>query len=97
VLYFFKHHNGALHHLYRWKTDVRGVAILQVLLIAPTNEIHGIKNLSYLSLGGKIEREDTSVAVYWSGDTVGTKAVTKESKYMLSDDYCQYFMTALSA
>jgi hypothetical protein len=66
-------------------------------LIAPTNEIHGIKNLSYLSLGGKIEREDTSVAVYWSGDTVGTKAVTKESKYMLSDDYCQYFMTALSA
>ena len=97
VLYFFKHRNGALHHLYRWKTDVRGIAILQVLLITPTGDINGIKDLSYLSSGGRqIEREDMSVAAYWSGDTVGTKAVTKESKYMLSDDYCQYFMSALS-
>jgi hypothetical protein len=61
-------------------------------LVDTKGNICGIRNLTYLSSGGKIERDDMSVAAYWSDDTLGTKAVVKDTKYTLTDVYCQYFM-----
>jgi hypothetical protein len=92
VLYFFEHRKATLHHLYRWKSDVRGCVILQVLLMSPEGQCHDIKNLTYLSTGGKKGPDDTSVAAYWSDDPTGCKPVGKDSRYILSEGYRQYFM-----
>jgi hypothetical protein len=93
VLYFFKHRNGMMHHLYRWKTDIKGTTILQVLLVSKNGEVDRVENLSYLSSEKKKDTiEVSSTAAYWEGDPMGVTAVQKDSKYILSDDYTQYFM-----
>jgi hypothetical protein len=66
--------------------------ILQVLPISSSGQVGDIKNLSYLSCGGKKGSDDMSVAAYWSKDVMGCNPVGKDDKYILSDNYRKYFM-----
>jgi hypothetical protein len=58
----------------------------------PTGQCHEVKNMTYISTGGKKEPNDTSVAAHWSYDPMGCKPVGKDSQCILSDKYRQYFM-----
>jgi hypothetical protein len=93
VLYFYQHRKGAMHHLYRWKTDTKGLVTLQVLLVASQGDDAVTKNLTHLSVAGRKDEDfDMSIMAHWSGDPLGTQPVSARSQYILSDDYCKYFM-----
>jgi hypothetical protein len=93
VLYFFQHRKGAMHHLYRWKTDTKGLITMQVSLVGSQGDDAVIKDLTHLSIGGRKQNDgDLSVLAHWSGDPLGTQPVSAQSEYILSDEYCKYFM-----
>jgi hypothetical protein len=72
VLYFFKHRKETMHHLYRWKTDTKGLVTLQVLLVDSHGVDAVIRDLSHLSVGGTNQKGgDMSVLAHWSGDPLG--------------------------
>jgi hypothetical protein len=93
VLYFYQHRKGAMHHLYRWKTDTKGLVTLQVLLVDSKGDDAVTKDLSHLTVSGRNDKNcDMSVLAHWLGDPMGTGPVSAQSEYILSDEYCKYFM-----
>ena len=56
VLYLYKHRGNTLHHLYRWKHDQCGKAVLQVLLMSKDGTVGNIENI--------LEIQSTGVAQY---------------------------------
>jgi hypothetical protein len=45
VMYMYNHRKGVIHPLYRWKTDIRGRVVLQVLMITKEGSVEGIHDL----------------------------------------------------
>jgi hypothetical protein len=80
VLYMYRHRNGVLHPLYRWKNDVRGRVILQVLMITKNGTVEGNHDIMVMKRDdcGLVD-EGNCWATLWRNDT-----------YELSAEYCEY-------
>ncbi len=91
VLYMYMHRNNAMHHLYRWKTDIRGRAVLQVLLMSNDGTVVGIEDLTILSREGCFAGLG-NVGSSWKGGCYSLGAVQNHSQYRLSEGYCQYLV-----
>jgi hypothetical protein len=81
VLYMYKHRKGILHPLYRWKSDLRGRTILQVLLIDKTGAVEGIHDIMFMKRDSLalVKEDDDYWATLWMDD-----------RYELSPEYCGY-------
>lgn len=82
ILYFYEHRKGVMHPLYRWKTELRGRLILQVLMVTKDGNIEGIHNLMHLQrdcIG--LFKEEESWTTTWDSN-----------KYVLSTEYCEYLL-----
>ena len=93
VMYFFNHRNGAMHHLYRWKMETPGKAILQVLLVNKDNHmLMQPYNLMEISRDGLCDGSPL-IASSWK-DRLSSKCrgVTKSTEYVLSRTYNKYFV-----
>jgi hypothetical protein len=83
VLYMYTHRRGVLHHLYRWKNDIKGRVILQALIIRKDGTIditpQDLMVMKRDSLS--LIKEDNCWFTAWDGD-----------KYDLSPEYCEYLL-----
>ena len=74
----YNHRKGNLHPLYRWKSDLRGRMILQVLMIDRKGTVDGIHDLM-------IMKRDNLALVKESDDCWAT--LWKDEIYELSPEY----------
>jgi hypothetical protein len=90
ILFLFPHRNRAVNHLYRWKMDNSGEAMLQVLLIDKDNKIAGKSNL-FKSFRGGCGATSTSVKAGFTGGGIIPGVVPHGAKYSMSEDYIRSF------
>jgi hypothetical protein len=93
VLYLYKHRNNTLHHLYRWKTDIKGKAILQVLLMSIDGKVVGSRNLFEMTSRMGSKGGELDFGAYWTGGFAAAGAVQPfVSKYKVTAEYAKYFV-----
>lgn len=93
VLYLYKHRNNTLHHLYRWKTDTKGKAILQVLLMSTDGKVVGTRSLFEMASRAGSRGGELDFGAYWTGGYAAAGAVQPfVSKYKVTAEYAKYFV-----
>jgi hypothetical protein len=83
VLYMYKHRNGVLHPLYRWKTDLRGRISLQVLVVSQEGKIEGCREVMLMKRDSipLVGAEDSWLTTW-----------TENDMYALSPHYSKYLL-----
>jgi hypothetical protein len=87
ILYLYKHRDGKPHPLYRWKTDTRGEATLEVMLPSkdnPSDKVHCIYRTC--RMGGRCPEERDHCA-YWNHTFITNGFPYATSKYIVGEEY----------
>jgi hypothetical protein len=90
ILFLFPHRNRAMNHLYRWKMDNKGEAMLQVLLISRDNKVARYCNI-FKSCAGLSSFTAGDVHAGFTGCAAYPGGVKHASKYRMSKEYMRYF------
>ena len=93
LLYFYGHRKDAMNHLYRWKLDINGKAILQVLVIKNTNEVVTSVPMLEVNREGS-EKGSPYFGAYWMDEYPhGLRGgVTSSAQYQLGQGYWKHLV-----
>jgi hypothetical protein len=80
-----------MNHLYRWKLDTHGKALLQVLIIKENNTVLDSYNLFEISRDGSCGGKTMYVSYWKDGNRMMCCGIDKKAEYILSARYAQYF------
>jgi hypothetical protein len=80
ILYLYRHHEGEMHPIYRWKMDTAGKAILQCLVVTKHCKVKGIFNVMEVSRDGDKDPGSTFYS-YWTGDDNEYSVFYRRGKY----------------
>jgi hypothetical protein len=94
ILYLYRHHEGEMHPMYRWKVDTPGKAILQCLVVTKNCKVKGIFNVMEVSRDGDKD-PGSGFYSYWTGEETEYSGFYHKGKYVLSDMYSKY-LSAIS-
>jgi Tfp pilus assembly protein PilW len=90
ILFLFPHRNRTMNHLYRWKMDKAGEAMLQVLLISRENKVARSSNI-FKSQSGTSGSTSGDIHAGFTGCGIYPGGVKYASKYRMSEEYMRYF------